>query len=140
LAGGRPTKFKTEYAEQLVEHMGRGYSFESFGGAVKVCKQTLYSWCEAHDTFKQAKALGETLSQYWWEQQGHAGLYMGGKDTPFNATVWIFNMKNRFGWRDKKPEDDGDKPPGSPPQNTPMTLSPDDLVKLVQAARGEEKK
>ena len=27
---------------------------------------------------------------------------MGGKDNPFNSTIWIFNMKNRFNWRDKK--------------------------------------
>lgn len=49
---------------------------------------------EFRGTVKECKALCRT----WWERQGRkmaAGVAEG------NATVWIFNMKNRFGWRDK---------------------------------------
>lgn len=45
-------------------------------------------------TVKEAQALCEV----WWERRGRE-MAMG-KDG--NATVWIFNMKNRFGWRDKQ--------------------------------------
>ncbi len=38
------------------------------------------------------------LCQLWWEDVGQQGMFMGGKDNPFNATVYTFNMANRFGW------------------------------------------
>jgi hypothetical protein len=45
-------------------------------------------------TVKTAKALCEV----WWERRGRE--MATGSDG--NATVWIFNMKNRFGWKDKQ--------------------------------------
>jgi len=45
------------------------------------------------ETVKEAKALCE----HWWEERGRE-MAMGSEG---NATVWIFNMKNRFGWKDK---------------------------------------
>jgi len=45
------------------------------------------------ETVKEAKAL----SEHWWEERGRE-MAMGADG---NATVWIFNMKNRFGWKDK---------------------------------------
>ena len=45
------------------------------------------------ETIKEAKILCE----HWWEERGRE-MAMG---LDGNATVWIFNMKNRFGWKDK---------------------------------------
>ena len=94
---GRPTKYKPEYCEKLVQHMADGYSFESFGGKVDVGRESLYRWEAKHQEFRDAKKRGSTKSQLHWEHMGRLGL---GSKT-FNATVWIFNMKNRFGWRDR---------------------------------------
>lgn len=44
-------------------------------------------------TIREAKALCE----HWWEERGRE-MAMGLEG---NSTVWIFNMKNRFGWKDK---------------------------------------
>ena len=40
--------------------------------------------------------------QVWWEKHGR---YMAAGAADGNAAVYIFNMKNRFKWRDK-PEDE----------------------------------
>ena len=96
---GRPTDYKDEYCQMLIEHMERGYSFESFGGVVYASSKTLYNWCEKNPEFLQAKKIGENCCALWWEQAGQQGQARG---SDFNQTVWIFNMKNRFGWRDKK--------------------------------------
>ena len=48
---------------------------------------------EFRETIKNAKDLCEC----WWEDRGQEMS----KDGIGNATVWIFNMKNRFGWQDK---------------------------------------
>ncbi len=49
-------------------------------------------------TVKECKAL----CQVWWERTGRR---MAGGEAEGNATVWIFNMKNRFGWKDKSEVD-----------------------------------
>jgi len=48
--------------------------------------------------FRRTVKRAQDLCQVWWERQGR---YMAtGADG--NATVWIFNMKNRFSWHDKQ--------------------------------------
>lgn len=47
-----------------------------------------------HRTVKECK----DLCQVWWERQGRK---MSSGESDGNATTWIFNMKNRFGWKDK---------------------------------------
>lgn len=100
--GGRPTKYKKEYCEMLIEHMKQGYSFDSFGALLPdggASKETLYAWTRAHRRFLDAKKQGEMQARLWWEKIATAG--MAGKIKGFNATVWVFSMKNRFGWKDR---------------------------------------
>lgn len=99
--GGRPTKYEPGFCEMLIAHMEQGFSFESFAGVLRVSKQTIYNWSEEFPEFLDAKRQGTELSRLWWEKTGHNGMFMGGKDNPFNSTIWVFSMKNRFGWRDR---------------------------------------
>lgn len=57
------SKYKSEYCEQLLNHMAEGYSFEAFGSEVGVGKTTLYNWCMAHAEFRQAKEVGSEASR-----------------------------------------------------------------------------
>jgi hypothetical protein len=97
---GRPSKYLPEYDDMLIKHMSEGMSFESFAGLVGVCKQTIYTWCDIYPTFLDSKKVGVEKGRYFHERLGIAA--MAGKIENFNSTVWVFSMKNRFGWRDKK--------------------------------------
>lgn len=46
--------------------------------------------------FRQAVKEAQTACNMWWERLGRKLASEGGG----NSAVWIFNMKNRFGWRD----------------------------------------
>jgi hypothetical protein len=98
---GRPTLYKEEYPEMLLEHMAQGYSFESFGAIAKCCRDTLYEWVRVHPDFSYAKNHGALESQFWWEKLIRAGA-MGEVDR-YNAATAIFTMKCRFGWKDEQP-------------------------------------
>lgn len=98
MAGGRPTKYKKEYCALLVEHMKSGLSFESFAGLVKVSFDTIHEWVRVHPEFSAAKKAGVPQSLMFWEKLGRAGT--AGQVKNFNVAAWIFNMKNRFRWRD----------------------------------------
>lgn len=99
--GGRPTAYKPEYCEQLINHMANGLSFESFAGLLGVSNKTLYNWTKLSEEFLQAKEIGFEKSRLFWEKLGVAGA--AGRVQNFNASAFIFNMKNRFKtqWRDR---------------------------------------
>ena len=111
MAVGRPSKYKEEFCEELIEHMAEGYSYEAFAGRIGTCKQTLYDWEKANPEFLDAKRTAFERSRFFWEKQGIDGVWAietfseeGKKEysKKLNSTAWIFNMKNRFNWTDKK--------------------------------------
>lgn len=91
----------------LIEHMEQGKSFESFGavlyrytnGDLKAHKQTLYEWVRDYPDFGDAKKMGAMLCFDFWEELGATAV--NSPPNQFNTGVYVFNMKNRFGWRDK---------------------------------------
>lgn len=53
------------------------------------------------EEFRASENIRNALCEAWWERQGRVMTVNGGGSPP----VWIFNMKNRFGWRDKQDVD-----------------------------------
>lgn len=114
---GRPTDYRPEYCLALIEHMRQGLSFESFAGTIGVNRTTLYNWENAKEEFKEAKEIGVEYSRLFWEKLGiehvvnrsdsnsQQGIGSNSKSRSINAAVWIANMKNRFGWRDRQPDE-----------------------------------
>ncbi len=102
---GRPTIYKQEYCQKLIDHMSKGLSFESFGATMGIARDAVYEWAKKHPEFAEAKAAALDASLLWWEQQGQKGMWVD-KDGPvLNNTIWVFSMKNRHGWRDKQDVD-----------------------------------
>lgn len=96
---GRPPKpFYPEYCELLIQHMDKGYSFEAFGAHANCSKDTLYLWLSEYPDFLDARKEGESKCRRFWEELGIRGIQ--GEFMGFGQSVYIFNMKNRFGWRD----------------------------------------
>lgn len=115
---GRPSKYKQEYCQMLIEHMKDGLSFESFAAIISVNRDTLHEWVKVHSDFSEAKKTAFDLNLLFWEKHGIEGLYNTteydekGKPSSsksINSTVWIFNMKNRHKWGDKIAGEDDHK-------------------------------
>lgn len=98
MPGGRPSKYKPEYCDQLLSHMKQGLSFDSFAGTIGVAASTTYLWAKRHKQFSETKKVGEAAGLLVWEKIGMAG--MSGKLKGFNLGAWCFWGKNRFGMRD----------------------------------------
>jgi len=104
---GRPSKYRPEYDEQLINHMASGLSYLSFAGEIGVCEDTLFEWEKHHVSFSESKRLGFAKNRNWWEKMGNAHItHVDSKfesSPKLNSTVFIFNMKNRFPkeWRDR---------------------------------------
>ena len=83
--------------------MTKGFSKEAVAGHLHIAKDTLYNWEKKHPLFSDALKVGVELSRLHWE--GVAVDYKtftqkSGKR--IEASTWIFNMKNRFSWKDKQ--------------------------------------
>jgi len=103
---GRPTKYKPEFCQIVIDVMSKGGSKTEVCAALSIHYQTFLDWQTEGNPmynpyFSDAVKGGETLSQAWWEGAGRKGI-MG--EMEFNATLYQFNMKNRFkeDWRDKQ--------------------------------------
>jgi hypothetical protein len=90
---GAPTTYREEYCEQVISHMSRGFSFESFAGVISVNRDTLYEWCHVHHDFSDAKKIAVQKSLLALETIGLDG--MTGELKGFNVASWIFTCKNR---------------------------------------------
>jgi hypothetical protein len=125
---GRPSEYKPEYCDLIIDEMSNGYSFEACAPLVGVHKDTLYEWCKVHPEFSDARKKALDGNRRYWEKLGIENILnvsetiKDGKDMittskSINAAIWIFNMKNRFKdeWRDKQEVDhsvkNGEKPP-----------------------------
>lgn len=106
---GRPTKYKEEFCQMLIDHMSEGYSFDSFAGIVEVNIDTLYEWAKVQKKFSDAKNIGTAKSMAWWERIGRMGMI---NEIPFfNDRIWRLNMINRFRaqWSDGTKNENNDK-------------------------------
>jgi hypothetical protein len=97
---GRPSKYKKTHCKTAIDMMSRGYSKEAVAGKIGITEDTLYRWIKTKPEFSEAIKEGEVKSRLFWEGLGIDYILGGPQDLKLNATVWIFNMKNRFGWRD----------------------------------------
>ena len=121
MAGGRPREYDPKLCDELIDHMSKGYSFETFGALVHHSKDTLYRWLKEYPEFSDAYEIARIKCQMFWERGGISGTFglrtktvIDGKEVvvdpkKFNASSWSFNMKNRFRWTDRQDLTTGDE-------------------------------
>ena len=106
-AGGRPTDYRPEYCDQMLEFFDSDYtkkkngkveacdfpSIAGFARKLKVNKQTLYNWGDKHpeflDVLKQCKDIQEDI------------LISNALKGAYSAPFTQFLLKNTHGFRDK---------------------------------------
>lgn len=64
-----------------------------------ICHETWERLINENKEFSETVKRCRGLCQVWWEKVGRNGAAGAGE---INPTTWIFNMKNRFDWRDKR--------------------------------------
>lgn len=109
---GRPTKYDPKFCQIVIDVMKKGYSKEAVAGHLGICKDTLYRWDAKHKDFSDALKVGLEFSRMFWEKIALDHLTHTKASKQLNSVVWLFNMKNRFGWADKietKTEDTTEK-------------------------------
>lgn len=89
---GRPSKYKPEYCERVIELAREGRGWADYAAEFEIDRTTLYDWAESHPEFSTALSRAKVLEQKWWEEQGRSGMFLD----KFNALVWKTSVQARF--------------------------------------------
>lgn len=96
---GRPTVYRREYCERVIEMGKEGASAIEMATDLGVSRNTMSrNWTALHEEFADALEMALQHSQTWWEKKGREGM----TKRDFNAQVWSRSMSARFpnDWRE----------------------------------------
>lgn len=89
---GRPTKYDQSFCARVIDLGAQGKSKAQIAADLCVTRETVDIWAKTHRDFSDAIKAAYDLSLAWWENAGQFNMTRQG----FNATAFIFQMKNRF--------------------------------------------
>jgi len=92
--GGRPTKYDPAMCDIVIASGKEGKTLAEMAADLEIHRETLNEWRKLHPEFSDALKFALLKSQAWWEERGRQGTFGGIQN--FNATGFIFQMKNRF--------------------------------------------
>jgi hypothetical protein len=99
---GRPTNYKPEYCQRVLDLGNQGYSLAMIIAEIGAgSRQTIENWKEAHPEFFDAITRARELALAYWERLGLANT--GNRD--FNSNLYRIIMAARFaadGYRERQ--------------------------------------
>lgn len=114
MSGGRPTDYRPEYCQVIIEEMGgKGKSIAQFARDLQVSRKTIYNWADANPEFLHALTLAMEFSEAYWEDKFPEFMV----DNKVNAPLVKLYYANRFKWTDKAVE------PSDPPPSKPIEFT-----------------
>jgi hypothetical protein len=100
MPAGRPSSYKPEYCEQVVELGREGKSKAQIAAVLDVDRETIDNWAAKQPDFSRSVTRARELSLAWWEEQGQKGIW----SREFNANAYSLQVRNRFpnDWRERQ--------------------------------------
>ena len=99
---GRPTDYKPEYCQMLIDHMSNGGMIETFGPTIGVCRKTLYTWRIEQPEFLHAFNVGLDLHLQYMMDKASPHLVERFQGPKVNTGLFKLLMANIHGWREKE--------------------------------------
>jgi hypothetical protein len=93
---GRPSLYREEYCERVIQEMAQGVSLTGFAGKIGVSKDAIYDWIREHSEFSHAVSRAKAARVLWWEEKLMRARYGA------QASASIFALRNAdpSEWRD----------------------------------------
>ncbi len=97
---GRPSTYKNEYCDQIIEHMSKGASLASFAASIGTNRQRIWQWRQKYKEFQDACEVAVEASQRWWEdlamEVATGSFFSHDQNLKPNAGMIQFIMSRRF--------------------------------------------
>ena len=85
------------WEQELINFYSEGYSDAEVAKEMKITIREYYKQIDESAVFAKLVEYGRTLSLAWWESQARLNI----NNKQFNTPLWVFTMKNKYGWADK---------------------------------------
>jgi hypothetical protein len=93
---GRPSEYRPEYCEMVIEAMSQGLSLTAFAGMIRKSREVVYSWMSAHRDFADAVSRARSTRTLWLEQK----LLRSRKGAETTAAIFALRNAQPDEWRD----------------------------------------
>lgn len=130
MAGGRPTKYKSEYCDKLIELCKQGLSRRALCAELEISSDTFYRWVNENEEFSCAYKIGEAVASNFYEKAMISGGL--GKIKGFNCHALMFLMKNRYPKEFREKQDVELTGPEGGPIQTETKLSEFSTQELIE--------
>lgn len=98
MPGGRPTDFKPEYGERILELMSEGFSLAAAAADINVTRQTVYNWLDKHPEFFDTINLAKGKRQHFLEKR----LLSADQGPVVTSTIFALKNAAAADWREKQ--------------------------------------
>ncbi|MET3995025.1 formylmethanofuran dehydrogenase subunit A [Bradyrhizobium sp. S3.9.2] len=95
---GRPSEYKPEYCEMVIEAMARGLSLTAFAGMIRKSRDTVYQWVTVHRDFADAVSRARSARTLALEEK----LLRSRKGAETTAAMFALKNAQPDEWRDLK--------------------------------------
>lgn len=93
---GRPSEYRPEYCDLIIQVMSEGVSLTAFAGVVGVARDTVYEWIKVHREFSDAWSRAKPKRLLWWERK----LQRSRKGAETTASIFALRNVDATEWRD----------------------------------------
>lgn len=90
--------FPPDWQEQIIELGKQGGSKAEVMALLNLSRNAFYALLKRDEDFAHADEMRDVYAEAWWTRKGRE---MAVGEVDGNTGAWVFNMKNRFGWRDR---------------------------------------
>jgi len=98
MARGRPSVYKDEYCERVIEWMSRGYSVTACAGLIGISRETFYAWQRDHAEFAECVGIGQAKRVLFQENR-----MLHPKDKlDLTAAIFAAKCTGDPSWREKQ--------------------------------------
>jgi len=95
---GRPSLYRQEYCEQVINFMATGRSLTAFAGSIRVSLDAVYDWIRVHPEFSEAVSRARPARVKWLEDK----LLKSRKGAETTAAIFALKNAAPYEWRDQK--------------------------------------
>lgn len=97
MPAGRPTKYKSEYCDEVVKFCSTGLSLTAFAGSILVARSTINEWMEQHPEFSEAVKVAKAVRTGALEEQ----MFSATEGPKVTARIFALKNADPDEWRDK---------------------------------------
>lgn len=98
---GRPSDYRPEYCDLVIERAKEGKSLESFAAHINTSRTSLFRWRQEYPEFEEAVQIAKLHQLDWWENRA---LEIASGEIKGNHVLVIFALKNVGSdtWKDRQ--------------------------------------